>query len=266
MKGLIFDIKRYAVHDGPGIRTTIFLKGCPLKCWWCHNPESQSTKPEIYTKIEKIGSTEFKKEETIGRYYTTEEIKSILEKESIFMEESGGGVTFSGGEPFMQTEFLLDLLKLSKEMGLHTAIDTTGFTTIENLNKVIPYTNLFLYDIKHLDDTIHKEYTGVGNLQILNNLKHVLHSGKEVILRIPIIPGVNDSIDHLKELSALIEGLKAPNLKEINILPYHKIGASKYDRFHLKFNKNKFDEPNKESLNYIVEQFEKSNLKVKIGG
>ena len=166
MKGLIFSVKRYAIHDGPGIRVTFFLKGCPLSCWWCHNPEGISPDPETVEQIDKVGEREFKKMEEAGKYYTVNEILEILDKEQIFISESKGGVTFSGGEPMMQTDFLLETLKACKNNDYHTAVDTSGHSLFENYAKIIPYTDLFLFDIKHMDDTRHIELSGMSNVPL----------------------------------------------------------------------------------------------------
>ena len=189
MQGIIFDIKHYAIHDGPGIRTTVFLKGCPLGCWWCHNPESRSGDIFQYKKQEKIEGRIVEQIETIGKNYTVPEVMKEIEKDIVFFEESGGGVTFSGGEPFKQTEFLKELLKCCKKQEIHTCVDTTGYVKTDQLEKAALFTDLFLFDLKHFDDKMHIKYTGVSNKQILENLQLLDEMGKSVQIRYPLIPG-----------------------------------------------------------------------------
>jgi pyruvate formate lyase activating enzyme len=157
MKGLIFSVKRYSIHDGPGIRVTFFMKGCPLSCMWCHNPEGISPFPEYVIRSDKVGEKEFRNREEAGKYYSVENILEILEKERVFINQSKGGVTFSGGEPMLQFKFLLEALKACKENDYHTAVDTSGYSSEENYKSIIPLTDLFLFDIKHLDEARHIE-------------------------------------------------------------------------------------------------------------
>ncbi len=188
MKGLIFDIKRYAIHDGPGIRVTFFMKGCPLECWWCHNPESISPLPQTVQRTDKIGNRQFQVTEQIGKEYSVGELLDIVNRDLVFIEESGGGVTFSGGEPLMQSEFLSEALGLFRQSGIHTAVDTSGQADRRIIDRIIGDTDLFLFDIKHLDPDKHLKYTGVRNGLILDNLTYILSRGKKVNIRIPIIP------------------------------------------------------------------------------
>jgi len=266
MKGLIFDIKRYAIHDGPGIRTTIFMKGCPLKCKWCHNPESISANIEKYNNVSKIGDKEFSREEEIGKYYSIEDLAVIWNKEQIFMEESNGGITFSGGEPLVQYQFLKLALQKAKQMFLHTAVDTSGLAKWETIEEILPYTDLFLFDIKHLDNQKHIETTGVSNKLILDNLVKIIKSGTETILRFPLIPRLNDDNNHINELIALMNGLKADNFNRVHILPFHKTGSSKYKRFYQKDFMANFVEPEKKQIESIRLSFESTGFQVKIGG
>ncbi|OYT13869.1 MAG: hypothetical protein B6I19_02890 [Bacteroidetes bacterium 4572_114] len=171
MRGIVFDIKRFAIHDGPGIRTTIFLKGCPLKCWWCHNPESQDIKTFTDVKTIVLDGAPFEKQEEIGKLMSVEELLEIIEKESVFYDESGGGVTFSGGEPLLQHEFLLEILKALKQKNIHTTVDTCGFAKWEIFEQIIDYTDLFLYDLKHIDQKKHKLFTGADNKQMIQARK-----------------------------------------------------------------------------------------------
>ena len=208
MNGLIFSVKRYSVHDGPGIRVTFFMKGCPLNCTWCHNPEGISPYPETAIRTERVGEKEFSKNEEIGKYYTIENILEILEKERVFIEHSDGGVTFSGGEPMLQPEFLLEALKACKAKGYHTAVDTSGYSSAENYKSIMPFTDLFLFDIKHLDESKHVEFTGVSNKCINENYILLLNSGKDIMVRIPVIPGFNDDYDHLARLKSFLKQQK----------------------------------------------------------
>jgi len=266
MKGLIFSVKRYSIHDGPGIRVTFFMKGCPLSCIWCHNPEGLSPLPEKGTRINRVGETEFSQIEVVGKYYSVEDISVILEKERIFINQSNGGVTFSGGEPMLQFEFLLAALKECKSKGYHTAVDTSGYSSAQNFRSVIPYTDLFLFDLKHLDDSKHIEYTGVSNKIILENYRLLLSSGKDIMIRIPVIPGCNDDTEHIERLNKFLNKTKSEYLKKISLLPYHKIGSSKYKRFNIPYLMNDVEQPTAERMKQLKEIFSETGIKVKIGG
>lgn len=266
MQGLIFSVKRYSIHDGPGIRVTFFMKGCPLSCWWCHNPEGISTGIETTVNSTRVGDTEFIENEAVGKFYSVDDILEILEKERIFLQQSDGGVTFSGGEPMMQSEFLLETLKVCKSNGYHTAVDTSGYALAERFQAVIPFTDLFLFDLKHLDASRHLEYTGVLNTGILENLKMILKSGKDVMVRIPVIPGKNDDAENLSGTRELLSSLKCKNLKKINLLPFHRIGKSKYKKFNLPYRMNDTEQPSKERMKELKEFFAETGIKVKVGG
>lgn len=220
MTGIIFSIQRFSIHDGPGIRTTVFLKGCPLRCKWCHNPESFKMQIETYEK-------------TYGRIETTENIINIVKRDSIYYEESGGGVTFSGGEPTLQYDFLMSLLKSSKENGLHTCIETSGYMPSSHLLSLIEYVDLFLYDYKLTDPILHKKYTGVDNRLILENLDILNKYEQTVILRCPIIPGINDNTEHFSAIKQL--GKKYINITKTEIMPYHNIGVAKWKELGLQY-------------------------------
>jgi pyruvate formate lyase activating enzyme len=266
MKGLIFSVKRYSIHDGPGIRVTFFMKGCPLSCWWCHNPEGMSPEPGIVELHEKIGEKKFKKIEKVGEYYTIGEVLYILENERIFLSHSNGGVTFSGGEPMLQIDFLTEALKSCKANGYHTAVDTSGYSSTDNFRAIIPYTDLFLFDIKHLNENIHYEYTGVSNMLILENLRLLLYSGIDIMIRIPVIPGINDDDNHLKNIREFLINNRNENLKKINLLPYHKIGSSKYKRFNIPYRMDDIQQPSRQRMNELKAFFSETGIKVKIGG
>jgi pyruvate formate lyase activating enzyme len=266
MKGLIFSVRRYSIHDGPGIRVTFFMKGCPLSCWWCHNPEGISPQPERIEVIEKVGDIEFLKSEEAGRYYEVNEIIDILDREKTFISESNGGVTFSGGEPMMQIQFLEEALKECKLKGYHTAVDTSGYSQTSNFDLVIPFTDLFLFDLKHMDSHKHWLYTGVPNQLIMDNLKYLLDKGKNVMVRIPIIPEFNDDDLNLEKYRAFLIKIKSENLQMVNLLPYHKTGSSKYRRLNKPDRMNGFLTSTTQRMNELKEFFEETGIKVKIGG
>jgi pyruvate formate lyase activating enzyme len=266
MQGLIFSVKRYSIHDGPGIRVTFFMKGCPLSCWWCHNPEGMSPAREVAVQTRRVGEKEFSVNEDVGKYYSVNDIIEILEKDRIFLQQSHGGVTFSGGEPMMQSEFLLEALKACKANGYHTAIDTSGYASQESYQAIISFTDIFLFDIKHLDASKHQEYTGVSNIGILDNLRMIVKSGKDLMVRIPVIPGKNDDKENLTAVRELLSSLKCENLRKINLLPFHRIGKSKYKRFNLPYRMNDTEQPSPERMRELKEFFAETGIKVKIGG
>jgi pyruvate formate lyase activating enzyme len=226
MEGVIFDIKRFAIHDGPGIRTTVFLKGCPLNCSWCHNPESRKK------GVEKIWSAKEDKYLALGRKVGVEDVMNEILADKIFYSSSNGGVTFSGGEPTLQLDFLESLLKQCKNEGLHTAVDTSGYVNANGLKRILAYTDLFLYDLKMMDAEKHRKYTGVSNQLILENLQLLLSEGALVDLRIPLIPQINDSKTDMEALVAFIRAKH--QIRNIHLLPYHRTGQHKYEKFHLK--------------------------------
>lgn len=266
MNGLIFNIKRFAIHDGPGIRVTFFMKGCPLACWWCHNPEGIFPDVENVARVDRIGEKEFHVEEVVGQSYSLDDLKKVVQKEIIFIEESGGGITFSGGEPLMQSNFVLGALKMFKEMKIHTCIDTSGQADSTIIDSVIPLTDLFLFDIKHLDEEAHKKYTGVSNSLILSNYTRIIARGKDVIIRIPLIPGINDDNNHLDMLRDYLVLSGKNSIRRIDLLPYHKIGHAKYRRFGLDYKMDGFDQPSEKRMNELKMFFEEPGFKVKIGG
>ncbi len=260
VKGYIFDIKRFAVHDGPGIRTTVFFKGCPLKCVWCHNPEGLSFGPRLAYYENKClgcgecaavcprgahtmegGSHRFRRElctdcglcadacpgnalVLYGREISAEELLAILRKDRDFYENSGGGVTLSGGECLMQADFCAELLKALKQENIRTAVDTSGFVPREALDKVMPFTDMFLYDIKAMDSSLHKKCTGVPNDRILSNLRYIDSAGIRTEIRIPLVPGFND--DQPEKIAAFVRELRS--VTGVKVLPYHNYAGSKY--------------------------------------
>lgn len=264
MKGIIFDIKRFAIHDGPGLRTTIFFKGCPLSCWWCHNPESINANIETYISTERLGDAEFIKNKKIGRWVSLEELFVEIDKEKIFMEEGAGGVTLSGGEPLMQVEFAKQILQRCKENGIHTTVDTSGAVSLSSIKKVIPFTDLFLYDIKAMNAEIHKKYTGLSNELIVSNLKYIVNAGNKLIVRIPVVPEVNCNLQEVELMLDFLLPLKGENFNEINLLPYHHMGKSKYARFIKSDRMKGVKEPLKNELLPIEAQFKNAGFKVQI--
>jgi pyruvate formate lyase activating enzyme len=266
MKGLIFSVKRYSVHDGPGIRVTFFMKGCHLNCCWCHNPEGISPLPEDLICNDKVGNRLFKTKRTAGIYYSVDEILEILDRERIFLNRSGGGVTFSGGEPMDQPGFLAEILMACKQEGYSTAVDTSGYAEADSFRLVNPFTDLFLFDIKHLDEYRHYEHTGVSNSVILDNYRLLLEIAKEIWVRIPIIPGFNDDPDYLEKLKQFLISTRRESFKGINLLPYHRIGSSKYKRLNVSYKMHNVSVPSKEKMTELKEFFSEVGVKVKIGG
>lgn len=251
-KGLIFNIQRFSVHDGPGIRTTVFLKGCPLKCWWCHNPEGLGFDPEMNGI------------KGIGKYYTIDVLFEEIIKDRIFYEESGGGVTFSGGEPLSQIDFLTDILDRCNSAGIHTAVDTSGYANQILPKKITGKTDLFLYDLKLMDPVQHLKYTEVSNTEILDNLDYLLRIKAELIIRIPMIPGITAITENMKAIRDFLNDYD--NKPPVHLLTYHKIAEGKYDKFGLK---NKMIGNRELTEKEILESrliFEESEFKVKIGG
>jgi len=263
--GIIFDIKRFAVHDGPGIRTTVFLKGCPLSCIWCHNPESIDPAIKSVAKTVNIGKKKFTEDETVGREMSVEEVMKELRKEQIFMEDSGGGVTFSGGEPLLQAEFLTEILSACQMENMHTTVDTCGFAKWEVLEKVARFTDLFLYDLKVIDSDLHNNYTKVPNNVILKNLSALLKMGKKVRIRIPLIPGITFTENNISETIVFLSKLSYP-IDGVDLLLYHNTAAHKYERFGIDNLLKDIKPVGKSELTEMKRQFEEAGFKVKIGG
>lgn len=245
MKAIIFDIERNSFVDGPGIRTTVFFKGCNLKCKWCHNPESQSYKKEIlFYKNKCTGCGRCKNitaddekflcfndaKEICGKEYTVDEVFSEILKDKMFYETSGGGVTFSGGECMLQIDFLAEILKKCKENGIHTAVDTAGNVPWESFEKILPYTDLFLYDVKCFSENLHIKGTGVSNKRILENLNKLSDNNSNIIIRIPVIVNFNDDIDEMKKIAEFIKNIR---IAKLELLPYHAMGEHKYDALNM---------------------------------
>ena len=288
-KGIVFDIKRFAVHDGPGIRTTIFLKGCPLSCWWCHNPESRDEMPQQTTKHISLDGKLFDQQEITGYFTDVDALVAEVDRDRIFFEESGGGITLSGGEPLYQPDFCTALLQALKERGIHTALDTTGHAPEEVLNQVMPFTDLFLYDLKLMNEEEHLKYTGVSNRDILKNLNRLFQKEKEVIIRIPVIPGITDTEKNVNEIITFLTGLSgdmdhqttiSPNHHiptrplvrlsacppVIHLLPYHAIAKNKYRRFNLEYKMGDTTTSRQPSPEVLKQTFETAGFTVQTGG
>ena len=297
---VIFDIRKYSIHDGPGIRTTVFFKGCPLRCWWCHNPEGQDVEPElVYRKSRCIGCDECSKScqrEAIslvaqsisvnrekcvtcnnccrvcpsdalsiaGKQMSVKEILEEIEKDRTFYEESRGGVTFSGGEPLMQPDFLNALLKECKERAIHTAVNTCGFAQYEIIDRIRDKVDLFLYDIKTMDNRKHRKYTGASNEQILKNLKKLAESGSSIVISFPIIPGINDDDKNVTRTAKFISSL--PNIQQVNLLPYHRAGIEKYKNLGKPYKLDKIQPPSNQRVKSVKEKMEAFGIRVGIGG
>lgn len=265
MKGLIFDIRRFSVHDGPGIRTTVFMKGCPLSCWWCHNPESRSAESESYLESHRLDGREFSKETSIGKEIETAELIRQIEKDQVFMMESQGGVTFSGGEPLFQPLFLEEALRACTEKNIDTALDTSGYAPAAVMKQILPFTNLFLFDIKQMDDSAHINYTGVSNKIVLSNLELIAGAGKRIWIRIPLIEDINDQHENMQAISKKIKGIRK-NIELINLLPYHTIGKSKYSKFGKENRMENINNYPAEKSEMILKYFTDEGFRVKIGG
>jgi len=263
--GLIFDIKRFSVNDGPGIRTTVFFKGCPLSCWWCHNPESRLCGIEQVDTTRMLNGKEFLHREIIGRWISVQELMTVIEKETVFYETSGGGATFSGGEPLLQALFLCDLATECRTQGIHTCLDTSGYCDPDMFREMIPQFDLFLFDIKTLDRDQHIRYTGVPNDDILKNLDRLDREAGNYIIRIPFIPGVNDDRKSMRNLGEFLQKLRNP-LKEIHFLPFHPMAHNKLKRLGMEDKLGSFHAVNEAELHNFVEEFKLAGFTVKIGG
>ncbi len=267
--GVIFDIKKYAIHDGPGIRTTIFFKGCPLRCWWCHNPEGQKFEPEIINE-QNTTTLITSKKEIIGREVSVGEVMAEIKKDQLFYDESGGGVTFSGGEPLTQPDFLNELIDACWEQDIKTTLDTCGYAPWKTLERIKDKIHLILYDIKIINDKEHQKYTGVSNKLILSNFEKLMEEGKNIIIRFPVISGITDTEENIDQLEELfikwLQKSKKIEKREINLLPYHDIAKGKYQKLSLPNRLVNLKPPSAERLSQLTERFRSIGFKVKIGG
>lgn len=294
----IFNIQKFSVHDGPGIRTTVFFKGCPLKCLWCHNPESQNINTQIlydrdkcvlcgtcekncHKKAIKIENNKLTTDESCdccgqcviyciqgarqiaGKVYTVDDVMKEVLKDRVFYEKSSGGVTLSGGEPLIHIDFVEELLKKLKDNNIHTAVDTCGAVSFENLKRAAKYTDVFLYDIKLMDDEKHVEFIGMSNKLILENIRKLSEIHNNINLRMPIIEGVNGDEEHIIKTIEFIEGL---NISKVNLLPYHDIAKHKYKKLGKVYEDDRMSKPSDEKMQKFKEMFENKGYKAKIGG
>jgi pyruvate formate lyase activating enzyme len=264
----LFDIKRYAIHDGPGIRVTVFLRGCPLQCWWCHNPEGiRSITDDSNADSESLNKQNSKAlygSKNISCKMSVDQVVREIEKDVLFFDESGGGVTFSGGEPLVQSEFLDAVLRECKRREIHTAIDTTGYASSEILEQVMHHVDLFLYDLKLMDNDLHLKYTGVSNRCILENLKMLVDQGKNIAIRFPLIPGITDSDDNLSAMVDYLSCLR--RISNIHILPFHNTAQHKYKRLDMEDKTGEILPPTLDQIESVKLRFEDAGLSVHIGG
>lgn len=297
-RGLVFNVMRFSVYDGPGIRTTVFLKGCPLKCVWCHNPESQSPYPEIAYFGERclrcgdcvracpnhalrlegdvhadtalcrqcgtcVDTCIARAREMAGRWMRVDEVLAKIERDRVFYEESAGGVTLSGGEPLQQARFAEEVLGACRARGVHTVLDTCGYAARSAFERVAEHVDLFLFDLKIIDRDQHRAFTGVTNDVILDNLRWLAEQKSEVVVRVPIIPGCTDSESNLAAISALARSL---GLTRVDLLPYHRIARDKYKRLHREYPLDEVVPPPTARMQAIATEFARQGLGVRIGG
>jgi pyruvate formate lyase activating enzyme len=257
-KGRIFDIQRYSIHDGYGIRTIVFLKGCALRCRWCCNPESQGY--DIETMLVQG------KETIIGQDITVAEVMETVEKDRTYYQRSGGGMTLSGGECLCQPAFSRDLLRGSKERGISTAIESMGFGPYESIEAMLPYLDQYLLDIKHMDCGKHREYTGKSNKAMLENAYRIAVSGAvELSIRIPVIPGFNDTEKEIGDIAAYAKEL--PGVRRIHLLPYHRLGQDKYTGLGREYTMGDAEVPEHEKMEELLETaIRVSKMECQIGG
>jgi len=256
IKGRIFDIQRFSVHDGPGIRTIVFLKGCRLRCKWCCNPESQ----EYPIQTMMVNG----KEKIIGRDVTVSEVFEEIKKDIPYYRRSNGGITLSGGEALCQPEFATALLKVCKEYGIHTAMESTGYADYEVISKYLPYLDVFLMDIKHMDSKKHEAFTTKPNELILSNAKKIGESGVELIIRVPVVPTFNDSLDEIKAIANFAKNL--PNVEELHLLPYHRLGQDKYEGLNRDYELKHIEPLSNEEMERLLQAVLDLGLRSQIGG
>ena len=254
--GRIFDIQRFSTHDGPGIRTIVFLKGCPLRCRWCCNPESQSYEIQQLREKGKL--------KTLGRDVTVGEVLEEVLRDRPYYRRSGGGVTLSGGESLWQPDFAVSLLTACHESGINTAMETTGFAEPEVIERFIPHLDLFLMDIKHIDSRKHEEFTTRPNEKILQNARLIAEKAKRLIIRVPVIPNFNDSEEEIGQIAAFAASL--PNVKEIHLLPYHRMGRDKYEGLDRPYLMGEVPPPSAEKMHSLKAVCEQHRLITQIGG
>lgn len=257
-KGRIFDIQRYSIHDGPGIRTIVFLKGCALRCKWCCNPESQEY------SIQKMMVND--KEKIIGRDVTVEEVMEIVEKDRPYYRRSGGGLTLSGGESLCQPEFARSLLMAAQEVGISTAMESMGYAKYEVIESILPYLDDYLMDIKHVNTRKHQEFTGESNELMLENAVKIAYSRKtNLSIRVPVIPTFNDTKEEILQIAKFADEL--PGVERIYLLPYHRLGQGKYEGLGRTYEMKDILPPDNEYMEMLKREVEKStDLRCQIGG
>ena len=256
--GRIFDIQRYSIHDGPGIRTIVFLKGCVMRCRWCCNPESQSYEIEQMIVDEKP--------KIIGRDVTVREVLETVEKDSTYYRRSGGGVTLSGGESLCQPEFAYAILKTSKARGFNTAMESMGCAKYETIEKILPYLDTYLLDIKHTNPNKHKEFCGRDNVLMLENARKIAESGlTKLVIRVPVIPTFNDTVEEISDIARFADKLRG--VEKIHLLPYHRLGQDKYKGLGKKYLMGDIIPPSIEHMEMLKKAVENaSSLNCQIGG
>ncbi|MEE0943898.1 MAG: glycyl-radical enzyme activating protein [Clostridia bacterium] len=254
--GRIFDIQKFSVHDGPGIRTIVFLKGCALRCKWCCNPESQSF------DIQKM--LQGGKEKTVGKDITVSDVLKIVKQDMPYYRRSGGGMTLSGGEMLCQSEFAYALLRCAKESAINTAVETTGFASYDVIEKMLPYIDTVLMDIKHTNSKKHMEFTGQPNELILENAVKIAQNASSLVVRVPVIPTFNDTEAEIADIAKFAASLNGVN--EINLLPYHRFGKDKYDGLNREYLMGDLPSPTDEHMDKLKAVAESYGLKCKIGG
>lgn len=253
MRGIIFDIQRFCTKDGDGIRTTVFFKGCPLRCLWCHNPESQHPAMEQMQKAKEEGK------EHCGKEYSVEQVMDVVLKDRLYYENSGGGLTLSGGEPLLQWEFCRTLMKEAKKQGLHIALETCGMAEEKVIRESARWVDLYLFDFKESDPFRHKDYTGAENQRILENLRVLDGLGKKIILRCPIIPQYNDRKAHFEAIGALADSLS--HLSKVQVEPYHSFGEDKYRRLGRSYPLKGMKAPSKEQVDEWIREIQRNTQK-----
>ena len=254
-KGRIFDIQRFSVHDGPGIRTIVFLKGCFLRCRWCCNPEGQEFGIQEMTMNGKT--------KVVGQDITVEDVLDIVERDRIYYGRSGGGLTLSGGECLGQIDFARDLLRGAKERGINTAIESTGFASWDKIEQLAPYLDVYLMDIKHMNSQKHKEFTSQPNELILENARKIAQKFNKLIIRTPVIPTFNATVE---EIRAIAKYAKSIGVNEMHILPYHRLGKDKYYGLNRSYSMEEIEPPSKELMYELLRVVQSEGLKGQIGG
>ena len=299
MKGTIFNIQRFSVNDGPSIRTTVFVKGCNLRCLWCHNPESISSRQEIQYFPEKCimcgkcldvcpegahyinsgGEKVFDRDKCrmcglciqhclydalvfVAKYMEPDEVVEVVMKDIDYYQNSGGGLTISGGEPLLQKEFVKTLFEKTHALGIHNALDTAANINWRDVEYVLPSVDVVLLDLKVMDPEVHRKVTGVPNTKIVQNAKRLSQQDVDLIVRVPIIPGVNDTEEHMKQSAAFLKDF--PKLLYVELLPYHDLGVGKYTSLGRKDEQDIFNTPSQEHIHSLAQYFDTYNIHVKI--